>query len=87
MYKFKWTRQAIKDWERLSQSEYAKKGKALLEIIQKNPYQSPPWFKTLEGKHQGMFSRRISLGHRLVYDVIEEEKLILIYSIWTHYHQ
>ena len=87
MYRFKWTKQAIKDWERLAKSEYAEKGKQLLEMIQLNPYQSPPWFKTLSGKHRGMFSRRISQQHRLVYDVIEEEKIILLYSMWTHYHE
>ena len=87
MYKFEWTKQAVKDWERLSQSAYAKKGKELLEMIQDNPYQSPPRFKSLTGNFKGMYSRRISQQHRLVYEVIEEEKVILINSMWTHYHE
>ena len=87
MYEFEWTKQAVKDFEKLSKSEYAKKGQELLEIVQKNPYQNPPWFKTLAGKFKGMISRRISQQHRLVYEVIEEEKVVIIESMWTHYHE
>lgn len=63
------------------------KGKALIELLRENPYQSPPGYEKLVGDLQGLFSRRINIQHRLVYQVLEEEKTVKIISLWTHYER
>jgi Txe/YoeB family toxin of toxin-antitoxin system len=57
----------------------------LLDLIRKNPYQSPPLYEKLQGSLQGACSRRINIKHRLVYVVIEEQQTIKIISMWTNY--
>ena len=57
----------------------------LIEIIKKNPYQTPPSYEVLAGDMKGYFLRRINKQHRLVYEVVEEKKEIRIISMWTHY--
>lgn len=56
----------------------------LLEVMRKNPYQNPPPYEKLRGL-ANCYSRRINVQHRLVYRVVEEEKTIIIISMWTHY--
>ena len=56
----------------------------LLEVMRKNPYQNPPPYEKLRGL-ENCYSRRINVQHRLVYRVVEEEKTIIIISMWTHY--
>ena len=63
------------------------KAKLLIDLIRENPYQTPPSYEKLIGNLQGLFSRRINLQHRLVYEVYENEKVIKIISMWTHYEQ
>ena len=63
------------------------KAKALIEVIRVNPYQSPPSYEKLVGDMQGLYSRRINVQHRLVYEVLEEMNTIKIVSLWTHYER
>ena len=62
-----------------------KKARALIEIIKENPYKTPPSYEKLMGDLTGAYSRRINIKHRLVYEVLEEEKIVKIISLWTHY--
>ncbi|MCO6449027.1 MAG: Txe/YoeB family addiction module toxin [Ignavibacteriales bacterium] len=39
----------------------------------------------LTGNLKGFISRRINKQHRLVYEVLEEEKIIKVLRMWTHY--
>jgi toxin YoeB len=57
----------------------------LLELIQHDPFVYPPAFECLKGDLKGLISRRINQQHRLVYEVIEEDSLIKVYRMWTHY--
>jgi Txe/YoeB family toxin of toxin-antitoxin system len=77
--------QAQKDAKKLSSSGLKQKTLKLIEIIRNNPYQYPPEYELLKGDMKGLVSRRINKQHRLVYEVIEQEKLIKIYRMWTHY--
>jgi len=61
------------------------KAKRLVEIIKVNPYQNPPPYEKLSGDLQGHLSRRINVQHRLVYEVLEDEKIIKVRRMWTHY--
>ncbi|MBS5794851.1 MAG: Txe/YoeB family addiction module toxin [Clostridiales bacterium] len=85
MYKIFYTKKAIKDIEKIKSAKLEKIAKNLINIIKENPYQNPPSYEKLVGDLKGLYSRRINLKHRLVYEVIEEEKAIKIISLWTHY--
>lgn len=79
------TRQAQKDAKKLARSGLRPNAEALLEVLAKNPYQSPPPFEKLVGDLSGAFSRRINIQHRLVYQVLDEIKTVKIIRMWTHY--
>ncbi|MGI0482479.1 Txe/YoeB family addiction module toxin [Geminocystis sp. CENA526] len=70
--------------EKIIQKVWIEKLK-LMEIIRNDPYQYPPEYELLKGDMKGLISRRINKQHRLVYEVVEQEKLIKIYRMWTHY--
>jgi len=79
------TKQAQKDAKKLSAAGLRPKAEQLLDILRENPYQSPPPFEKLLGDLSGAYSRRITLQHRLVYQVLEKEKVVKIIRMWTHY--
>ncbi len=85
MYAIVYTKTATKDIPNLKAAKLDKKAKKLIELIEENPFQSPPPFEKLVGDLQGAFSRRINIKHRLVYQVLEEEQTVKIISMWTHY--
>ena len=84
-YKLVYTKQAQKDAKKISRSNLTDKASSLLEILKKDPFQSPPEFEALVGVLQGAYSRRINIQHRLVYQVLEEEKVVKVLRMWTHY--
>ncbi len=84
-WKIVYTKQAQKDAKKLAQSGLKGKAKKLLDIIEKNPYQTPPTYEKLVGDLNGAYSRRINIQHRIVYQVMENEKTIKILRLWTHY--
>lgn len=85
MYKIFYTKKAISDIENLKAAKLDKKAKMLIEIIKQNPFESPPKFEKLKGDLNGAFSRRINIQHRLIYQILEEDKIIKILRLWTHY--
>jgi Txe/YoeB family toxin of toxin-antitoxin system len=84
-YKVTYSKQALKDAKKLSSASLDKKAKELIELIKNNPFQKPPPYEKLVGNLSGSFSRRINIKHRIVYEVIENEKLVRISRMWTHY--
>jgi len=80
-----YTKQAQKDAKKLSASGLKKKAQVLLEVIKKNPYQSPPPYEKLVGDLSGAYSGRINIQHRLVYQVYEKEHAIKVIRLWSHY--
>ena len=84
-YKLLYTRQSKKDAKKLKGTHMAKKAKELLEIITENPFADPPPFEALVGDLKGAYSRRINIQHRLVYSIDEDEGLIRVLRLWTHY--
>ena len=85
MYKIVYTKQVLKDIPKLKSANLEKKALALIDIIKNNPYQNPNPYEKLVGDLQSLFSRRINIKHRLVYQVYENEQVIKIVSLWTHY--
>ena len=84
-WKLIYTKQARKDAKKLKEAELKSQAVQLLEILKENPFQSPPPFEKLIGDLTGAYSRRINIQHRLVYQVLEEEKVVKIIRMWTHY--
>ena len=84
-WQLKYSKQAQTDSLKLASAGLKGKAKKLLAILAGNPYQSPPNFEKLKGTSTSVYSRRINLQHRLVYQVFEEEKIIRILRMWTHY--
>lgn len=79
------TRQALKDAKKLAAAGLRDKAEALLGILAENPFQTPPPFEKLIGDLSGACSRRINIQHRLVYEVIESERVVKVIRMWTHY--
>ncbi len=77
-WKFYYTKLAQKDARKLASSGLKGKTQELLQVIENNPYQNPPPFEKLIGDLAGAYSRRINIQHRLVYQVLEEDKAIKV---------
>lgn len=84
-WKVVFTRQAQKDARRLAAAGLRTQVETLLQILGTNPYTTPPPFEKLLGDLKGLFSRRINIQHRLVYQVIEDSKTVKVLRMWTHY--
>lgn len=84
-WKVLFTKQAQKDAKKLSSAGLSSKAQELLEILKIDPYQSPPSFEKLVGDLSGAYSRRINIQHRLVYQIIDDEKVVKVIRMWTHY--
>ena len=87
VYKIVYTKDSIKDIEKLKGAKLNKKVLALIEIIKNNPFQTPPPYEKLVGDLQGLYSRRINIKHRLVYQILENVQTVKIISMWTHYEK
>jgi len=79
------TKAAQKDAKKLAAAGLKPKAQALLEILEQDPYQTPPSLEKLVGDLSGAYSRRINIQHRLVYQVLDEERAVKILRMWTHY--
>ncbi len=80
-----YTKQAQKDAKKLAAAGLKPKAEGLLQVLANDPFQAPPPFEKLVGDLTGAFSRRINIQHRLVYEVIQEQKTVKVLRMWTHY--
>ena len=85
MWQIVFTKQAQKDAKKLSGAGLRLKGEPLIEILCENPFKTPPPFEKLLGDLSGAFSRRINIQHRLVYQIRDEEKVVKVIRMWTHF--
>ncbi len=76
---------AQKDAQKLAASGLKGKAQELLAILQENPFQNPPPYEKLVGDLSGTYSRRINIQHRLVYEVLPEQKVVKVLRMWSHY--
>jgi toxin YoeB len=76
---------ALKDAKKISAAGLREKAQALLEILEKDPFQNPRPYEKLVGDLRGTYSRRINIQHRLVYEVFRKEKTVRVLRMWTHY--
>ena len=85
MWQLYYTKQAQKDARKLASSGLKKKAQELLKIIEQDPCQNPLPYEKLVGDLSGAYSRRINIQHRLVYQVLENEKSVKVLRLWSHY--
>ena len=85
MYTVVYTKTAAKQIGLLKSANIDKRAKKLIDLIEKNPFQNPPPYEKLCGDMEGLYSRRINIQHRLVYQVYAEDKTVKIVSMWSHY--
>jgi Txe/YoeB family toxin of toxin-antitoxin system len=80
-----YTRQAQNDAKKLASSGLKPKAQELLALVASDPYRKPPPFEKLVGDLAGAYSRRINIQHRLVYQVLEAERVVKVLRFWSHY--
>lgn len=85
MWTLYFTRQAQKDAKKLASSGLKPKAQELLEILRTDPFSNPPPYEKLVGDLAGAYSRRINIQHRLVYQVLEQERAVKVLRLWSHY--
>ena len=85
MYTLYFTKKALKDAKKIKEAGLKDKARQLLDVLNVNPYQTPPPYEKLIGDLEGAYSRRINIQHRLVYQVIEKENCVKVLRMWTHY--
>ena len=73
------------DAKKIAAAGLRQKVEKLLQILSENPFQTPPPFEKLIGDISGAYSRRITIQHRLVYQVLQEIKTVKVMRMWTHY--
>ena len=79
------TTQAQRDARKIGPAGLRNRVEKLLEILRKNPFETPPRFERLVGDLTGACSRRINIQHRLVYQVLEKDRVVKVLRMWTHY--
>lgn len=84
-YQLVYTKQAQKDAKKLASAGLKPKAESLLDVLRRNPFQNPPPYEKLVGDLEGAYSRRINIQHRLVYQVYDEERVVKVLRLWTHY--
>lgn len=84
-YELVYTKQAQKDAKKIASSGLKSKVEKLLAILEVDPFQEYPPYEKLQGDLQGALSRRINIQHRLAYQVLDEEKVVKVIRMWTHY--
>ena len=84
-WKLVYTKQAQKDAKKLAFSGLKPTAPEELALIAEDPYRKPPPLEKLIGDLSGAYSRRINIQHRLVYQVLEDEQVVKVLRLWSHY--
>ena len=84
-YRIVYAKQAQKDAKKIARSNLKGKALELIDLLKEDPYRKLPEYEALVGDLSGTYSRRINIQHRLVYQVYEEEKVVKVLRMWTHY--
>lgn len=79
------SKQATRDSLLLARAGLKAKAAQLLEILAEDPFRTPPRYEKLVGNLNGLYSRRINIKHRLVYEVDVEKRRVRVIRMWTHY--
>jgi toxin YoeB len=84
-WKLVYTKQSQKDAKKISAVNLKDKTIEVLNVLEENPFKSPPPYEKLVGDLTGAYYRRINIQHRVVYQIYEKEHIVKILRMWTHY--
>ena len=79
------SKHAQKDARKLAEAGLKPKAETLLAVLREDPYRKPPPYERLVGDLAGACSRRINIQHRLVYEVVEADRVVKVLRMWSHY--
>ena len=85
MWRVVFSKQAATDAKKLFASGLKAKAQSLIKVLTEDPFATPPRYERLVGDLAGMYSRRMNIQHRLVYEVFEEERTVRVLRMWTHH--
>ena len=80
-----YTNRALKDARKIAHSGLKARAKEILVLLEEDPFRTPPPFEKLVGDLAGLYSRRINVHHRIVYQIHRAERVVKILRMWTHY--
>ncbi len=84
-WKVVFTKQAQKDAQKISASGLKSTAEEIIELLKHNPHQTPPPYEKLIGDLSGAYSRRLNIQYRIVYQILNDEKIVKVIRMWTHY--
>lgn len=84
-WKIVFTKQAKEDAKKLASSGLKDKAEILLQLLSEDPFRTQPPYEKLIGDLAGACSRRINIQHRLVYQVLQDQRIVKVLRMWTHY--
>ena len=79
------SKQALKDLSKLRRARLISNAQSLLQVLEQNPFAKYPRYEKLVGNLTGYYSRRINIQHRLIYSVDQENKIVHVLRMWSHY--
>ena len=80
-----YTNAAQKDARLLAAAGLKDRARSPLDVLEADSFQAPPPFEKLVGDLAGAYSRRINIQHRLVYEVVDDEHVVKVLRMWSHY--
>ena len=80
-YEIRFTREAVKDVQKLTPKLKAK----LKDILQETIALNPSVGKALVGDLKGFYSHRLTIRDRIIYTVSEDEHTVYVHRTRTHY--
>ena len=80
-YQIRFSKKAQRDIASLTPKQKDKLRQILEEVVTINPYVG----KSLKGKLKGLNSYRLNRKDRILYEIYEEDKTVLIIRARTHY--
>jgi Txe/YoeB family toxin of toxin-antitoxin system len=57
----------------------------MIEVLANDTFQNPPPYERLVGDLDGAYLWRITIQHRLVYEIFKKERTVRVLRMWTHY--
>lgn len=83
LWDLRFTKRAQKDAKKVAKAGLKKIADQVLDSIEADPFSLP--HEKLLGDLKGLYSRRINIQHRIVYQIKKRERLVVILAMWTHY--
>ena len=84
-WRLSYTKHAQRDARKLAASGLKPRADRLLALVSEDPFRTPPPFEKLVGDLAGAYSRRINIQHRLVYQALEDQRVVKVLRMWSHY--